>query len=285
MKKIIAAAVATAFIAPAYAADVSLTGLMEVGYQDSNGTTEIARGDTAFFISASTETANGISVAADINVSSTDSATASDGGNSIDLAGPFGTLELGDTSSATDKFDDRTDKDVLIGTVGTTATDAGVGWTLPELAPGLTTYISYGADTNPDSGATAHTGFGLQYASGPVTVAYADNQADTDSNNTTYVGGTVSFGGVTVSAEKMTTGASGAETSEQGLGLTYSMGDITLAVSTVESEDASNAVTSDIQFVGVKYSLGGGVTAFAETSSDDVDASAEVTAVGVAFAF
>ena len=95
----------------------------------------------------------------------------------------------------------------------------------------------------------------------------------------------MSFGGVTVSAEKMTTGASGAETSEQGLGLTYSMGDITLAVSTVESEDASNAVTSDIQFVGVKYSLGGGVTAFAETSSDDVDASAEVTAVGVAFAF
>ena len=194
-------------------------------------------------------------------------------------------MELGDTSSATDKFDDRTDKDVLVGTVGTTAGDAGVGWTLPELAPGLTTYVSYGADTNPDSTVTAHTGFGLQYTTGPVTIAYADNQADTDSNNTQYVGGTVTFGGVAVSAEKMTTGASGAETTEQGLGLTYSMGDLTLAISQVESENASNTVTSDIQFVGVKYSLGGGVTAFAETTSDDIDASAEATAVGVAFAF
>ena len=63
------------------------------------------------------------------------------------------------------------------------------------------------------------------------------------------------------------------------------MGDITLAVSTVESKGSDDVVDSDIQFVGVKYSLGGGVTAFAETSSDDIDASAEVTAVGVAFAF
>ena len=39
MKKIIAAAVTAAFVAPAFAADVTLSGSQEFNYQDNNGTT------------------------------------------------------------------------------------------------------------------------------------------------------------------------------------------------------------------------------------------------------
>jgi hypothetical protein len=38
MKKIIAAAVASAFVAPAFAADVTISGSQEFSWADSNGT-------------------------------------------------------------------------------------------------------------------------------------------------------------------------------------------------------------------------------------------------------
>ena len=283
MKKIIAAAVATAFVAPVMAADVTVSGLSEFYYKDANGATSTGFGDHAVYFGAATETNNGLSVSVDMNITGTGEDDSSD---SINISGPFGKLELGDTSGAADKYDDRIDKDVVIGTPGLSGSDAGISWTLPSLAEGLSVYVSHSADAlDYGDGDVAHTGIALSYSSGPVSVAYGDNQADDDAKNETYVGGTVTFGGVAVSAEQMTVGASGAETKQRGLGLTYSMGDITLAVSTQENKGADDAVTDDITFVGVKYSLGGGVTAFAETSSDAKDASEDVTAAGIAIAF
>jgi len=283
MKKIIAAAVATAFVAPVMAADVTVSGLSEFYYKDVNGATSTGFGDHALYFGAATETNNGLSVSVDMNITG---AGADDSSDSINVSGPFGTIELGDTSGAADKYDDRIDKDVVIGTVGVSGSDAGIGWTLPTLAEGLSVYVSHSADTlDYGDGDAAHTGVALQYTAGPVTVAYGDNQADTDTNNEQYVGGTVTFGGVAVSAEQMTLGASGAESKERGMGLTYTMGDLTLAYSQQENKNSSDTVTSDITFVGVKYSLGGGVTAFAETSSDSIDASADTTAAGISIAF
>jgi len=265
------------------AADVTVSGLSEFYYKDVNGATSTGFGDHALYFGAATETNNGLSVSVDMNITG---AGADDSSDSINVSGPFGTIELGDTSGAADKYDDRIDKDVVIGTVGVSGSDAGIGWTLPTLAEGLSVYVSHSADTlDYGDGDAAHTGVALQYTAGPVTVAYGDNQADTDTNNEQYVGGTVTFGGVAVSAEQMTLGASGAESKERGMGLTYTMGDLTLAYSQQENKDSSDAVTSDITFVGVKYSLGGGVTAFAETSSDSIDASADTTAAGISIAF
>jgi len=286
MKKIIAAAVATAFVAPVMAADVTVSGLTEFYYKDVNGATSTGFGDHAVYVKATTETANGLTISADMNIDVSDDADVdtTDGSDSIDISGPFGKIELGDTSSAADKFDDRNDTDVVINAISLGADDAAVGWTLPTFVEGLTTYVSYSADDNRESNATG-TGFAAQYSAGPVSIAYGDNQGDADADNQTYVGGTVTVGGLKISAEQLTDGASGSEEKEKSVGLVYSMGDVTFSVAQEETKDSTDAVTNDVTFVGVKYSLGGGVTAFAETSSDDKDADADTTAVGVAFAF
>jgi outer membrane protein OmpU len=284
MKKIIAAAVAAAFVAPAFAADVSVSGGADWYYKDGNNNTESGLDSDAFTIGASTETANGIGVSIDMNLTSQG---ATDGGSSITLSGDFGKLDLGDTSSATDAFDDLTDKDVVVGGVGTGGVDAGMSWTLPSIAPGLTMVITHSADTVDDAnGVTAAaTGYGFKYNAGMVSFAAATNDAQTDANDQTYVGATVSFSGLNLAMEQMSTGASGAEEKEKGVGLTYSMGDTSFAVSNVEVEAADGSKSSDNTVVTVTHSLGGGVTAFAETRSDSVSAANDATAVGVTFKF
>jgi outer membrane protein OmpU len=284
MKKIIAAAVAAAFVAPAFAADVSVSGGADWDYKDGNNNTESGLDSDAFTIGASTETANGIGVSIDMNLTSQG---ATDGGSSITLSGDFGKLDLGDTSSATDAFDDLTDKDVVVGGVGTGGVDAGMSWTLPSIAPGLTMVITHSADTVDDAnGVTAAaTGYGFKYDAGMVSFAAATNDAQTDANDQTYVGATVSFSGLNLAMEQMSTGASGAEEKEKGVGLTYSMGDTSFAVSNVEVEAADGSKSSDNTVVTVTHSLGGGVTAFAETRSDSVSAANDATAVGVTFKF
>ena len=129
MKKLIAAAVATAFVAPAFAADITISGDQEFAYTDSNGQNSTAI-DGDFNIKASTETANGIAVSADINVSDEGE---DDGSNSLTLSGDFGKLDLGDTSSAADSVDDRTDYSYVTGV----ATTACLLYTSPSPRDGL----------------------------------------------------------------------------------------------------------------------------------------------------
>ena len=275
MKKIIAAAVAAAFIAPVYAADITLSGDLEWSYSDGNGATSTAL-DGDVNINASTETANGLSVTTSINLSDNGD---DDGGDAVTIGGDFGKLTLGDTSSAVDKFDDRNDYALVAGT-GLTGDDAAVGWDLPTLVPGAKLYVSYGADTNED-GNEAHTGFGVSYGAGPVSVAYAQNNND-DGSKITYVGGTATFGGIAVSVETMDDDADDSE--ERSVGFKYSMGDVTIYGSN-QKDTTDDATTADVTAFGVQYSLGGGVVAFVENSSDEEDASAETTALGVSVKF
>jgi hypothetical protein len=281
MKKIIAAAVATAFVAPVFAADVTLTGGTDFYYKDVDGVTSTGFDSDAFTIKATTETAAGIAVSVDFNITSEGE---DDGSASVDLSGDFGKIELGDTSNAADKFDDMTDVDVVVGP-SLAGSDAAIGWTLPTMVEGLTVYLSHSADASDDEGGqtAAHTGYAAKYAMGPVSVAYGKADADVNSADQAYVGASATFQGVTVMYEEMTNGDSSAETVEESFGLSYSMGDMT--VNFVQEETtAGGAVTSDITFVGVKYSLGGGVTAFAEQASNDTNDS-DATAVGVSVSF
>jgi hypothetical protein len=281
MKKIIAAAVATAFVAPVFAADVTLTGATDWYYKDVDGVTSTGFDSDVFTIKATTETAAGIAVSVDFNLTSEGE---DDGGASVDLSGDFGKIELGDTSNAADKFDDMTDVDVVVGP-SLAGSDAAIGWTLPTMMEGLTVYLSHSADASDDEGGqtAAHTGYAAKYAMGPVSVAYGKADADVNSADQSYVGASASFQGVKLMYEEMTNGDSSAETVEESFGLSYSMGDMT--VNFVQEETtAGGAVTSDITFVGVKYSLGGGVTAFAEQASNDTNDS-DATAVGVSVSF
>jgi len=276
MKKLVALAVVSAFAAPIYAADITISGDQEFSYVDANGATSTAI-DGDFNIKASTSTANGLKISADINI--TDEA-GDDGGNSLTIAGPFGSIDLGDTSSAADAYDDRTDYSLVTG-VGVTAPDAAIGYTLPSMIPNLSVYLSTGADTNEDG--EAHTGIALQYKAGPLSVAYGQNQND-DESKITYVGGTVTLAGIAVSLETTEDNATGAKAEERNIGVKYSMGDLTLFAAVKETQTNDIAQT-DATAVGLHYSLGGGVVAFLESSSDSMDASADTTAVGMTFKF
>jgi hypothetical protein len=281
MKKIIAAAVATAFVAPVMAADVTLSGSAEFNMNDANGTTTTAT-DTIFHVKASTETANGLSVSADINVASDDNSVAGDGSDSVTVAGPFGSLDLGDTSSAADKFDDRNDYAKLNG-VATTAGDAAFGWTLPTIVEGATVYVSHAADGGEGD---KHTGIGIQYSAGPVTVAYAKNDEEAAESNLTYAGATVTFQGLSVSVETMEDEAGGTTTKvdEDQIGAKYAMGDVTVFMANAETKTGGSK-TAEVSSYGLHYNMGGGVTFFIEGSSDDMNAALDKTGAGIVMAF
>jgi hypothetical protein len=280
MKKIIAAAVATAFVAPAFAADITISGDQEFSWQDNNGVTT-AELDGDFNIKASTETANGLSVAADINVSEI---AANDGSASLTIGGPFGKIDMGDTSSALDAVDDVTDWGYEL-TTGTGNEDASVLWTLPSLAEGLTVNLSFSADsTSSDSGIAAGNGYSAKYAIGDGSIRYGVGDFE-DGSESTYVAATYSVAGIGLAAEQYTTTtAAGVDTDNDAIGVTYSSGDITLAIETLETSSAGT-VSADITTLGFHYSMGGGLTAFVEQKDDDKTPSAETTAVGLAFKF
>ena len=62
------------------------------------------------------------------------------------------------------------------------------------------------------------------------------------------------------------------------------MGDMTIYLANEETQVA-NTTTADVTAFGLSYSLGGGVTAFIESQSDDTDATADETSAGITFKF
>jgi hypothetical protein len=289
MKKIIAAAVTTAFVAPAFAADVSLTGVSEAILKDADGVME-AQLDYGFTVSASTETANGLSISADINIggdATGETSILNEGSNSLTISGPFGKVDFGDTSGAVDAIDDATETAKELG-MGTEGDDAAILWTLPSLADGLTVNVSANTDTQTtDSSASGRgqgSGVSAKYSNAGLTIGYGVNNYDTGADesiaNLKY-----SFNGITLAYEGQTdTSSAGADTDYKNFGASYKMGDLMLGVETQE-KTVSSAVTSEKTAYTVQYSLGGGVTAWLESQDDAKAASSNVTAAGLEFKF
>ena len=289
MKKIIAAAVATAFVAPAFAADVSLTGDQAVMYVNGDSaTTMITNGD--FNVKASAETANGWSVSADLNIGcgancadGSGSTIYSEGGNSLTVSGPFGKVDLGDASGAVDALDDTTDWGYYV-TQGSGGNDASVLWTLPSFAEGLTVNVSHTADDNSIDSATASDGWSFTYKNSGFLVGYGANEYEAGEEEK-IVKATYGVAGANILYEQHTdTTDAGVDTDTTSLGLTYTTGDITLAYEGQKIESAGST-DNDTTAVGIHYSMGGGVTSFVESLSDSEDPDADATVVGIHLAF
>jgi len=281
MKKIIAAAVASAFIAPAFAADVTVSGSQEWNYQDNNGTTT-SEIDGTVKIGASTETAGGLGVSAVIAL---DDAGAADGGGSLSISGDFGKITLGDTSGAIDAVDDINDWGYEA-TTGVGGDDAALLWALPSIAPNLSVYFSAGTDDTEGAGqdGTNHTGVSFRYAAGPAKISFGTQETDGGAEER-VASISVSMQGLTAGYELHTaTTAANVDTDTTSVGATYSMGDVTFAIENNTTESAGST-SADLTAVGVHYSLGGGVTLFAEQKDDAKDATAETTYLGASFKF
>jgi outer membrane protein OmpU len=289
MKKIIAAAVAAAFVAPAFAADVTISGAGEVIFIDAAGSTS-TQVDQVFTVGASTELANGMTVSTDINMGADDDGETglfNEGGNSVTISGAFGKIDIGDTSGAVDAIDDITESAKELGQ-GTDGDDAAVLWTLPTLVEGLTVNISMNTDTNTadsdvDSAGKAN-GVSVKYSNSGLTIGYGVNDYDSNVEEAIY-NASYSMSGVTLALESLKdTTAAGVETKQNAYGLTYKTGDLLIGVETQEQSSAGSVAT-DYTIYTVQYSLGGGVTAYIETSDDAKTANSDTTAAGLEFKF
>jgi len=281
MKKLIAAAVAAAFVAPVYAADITVSGSQEFNWQDNNGASS-SEVDGTVKVSASSELPNGMSVSATIAL---DDAGSADGGTNLTFGGDFGKIALGDVSGAIDAIDDVTDPSLEAGH-GTDGTDANVLWTLPSMAPGLSVYVSASAQSQEGAGQDAEaeaSGVSIKYAAGAFTVGYGTQDND-DGTSHSVVNGTFSTNGITVAVESFTdTSSTSVDTDTDAIGVQYAMGDVTLFVENVEVSSAGST-SEDLTAMGVHYAMGD-VTFFAETKDDAKTDTVETTYFGASYKF
>jgi len=306
MKKIIAAAVATAFVAPAFANEnISITGNIGYVIQNSDDTaTSTSNLDANNIAIASThELDNGLTVTGTFNVESDQAATNSDGTN-LKISGGFGSLTLGDTSGAADAVGDYSDVAAWYGGFDGDGVDA---FALYSVSPvdGLTVNLSWSPDANTNSGEGSGVddntvGYSLKYAIGGGEVYYASEKTseETDELQFTAAGVKYGFNGITVAYEQAseevgtattayfagTTGltASGDDLDMTGVAITYSMGDVTLAAENQKQEQGSTEL-EDTTTMSVTYSMGQ-LSVAVSVSEEDV-AATDSTALKVAYSF
>jgi hypothetical protein len=291
MKKIIAAAVATAFVAPAFAADVTLTGAMELSYYDTQttaATTKTIAEDGSFQISASTETDGGLSVTASFGIES-DGSRETTGNKGLIISGGHGTLTMGDTSGAVDQLDAALGHAYVIHGSGLGGrSDASVAWKLPTFVDGLTVTATYspenGGSDEVSGFVTSDTnGIALKYSINDLTLGYAQESASTTDYSMLTVGYNVA--GFGLKYENNEADAAGTITDNSAWSLSYTMDKLTVVYSN-ESVESSGTKSVDNTGVAVHYDLGGGVVAFAEQEEDDKASTLpENFAVGVAMKF
>jgi len=277
LKNVFTLTTASVLSASVFAADVRISGDQKWVYHDNDGATETEL-DGDFNVKASTETEPGLSIRADININE---GGGNDGGSSLRIGGGFGKIDMGDTSSAMDAIDDVTDWGEER-TEGVPSTDHAIRWTLPSIG-GLNINASWAGDENQD-GNSGGTSVSATYKIAGARLGYAmlDNDDDTEETLTNV---RLKIAGVGLGYELHTaTDAESVDTDTKAFGLTYSIGDAMLGYENVTVESAGTT-SEDITAFGIHYDVAPELTAFVEYSTDDLDAGAETTSVGVEYSF
>jgi len=324
MKKALAIAVASAFAVPAFAADVTISGNLSYHYNIADGSPDTIDNDIDkpnFTIKATSELANGWTVSGDMTMDV--DAGANDGGDSITIAGPFGSVDIGDASGALDATGDWTDIAPENGGFGLDGDDHSIAWTLPTVMEGATVVLSMSPEKT-SHGATATEAFGasLTYDLGAAQVYYGtaeskatgDNSASAAYDNAhsvshTAFGFKTSVAGIYLAMERGVledaAGANNADTAEKviytGLAAKYSVDKITIGyerqnvdidgasaaeLSTYHTTDHATAISDANVSVGfVNYNFGEGLNAFVEVKTDGKDAADDETVIGVNYSF
>jgi len=318
MKKIIALAVAGAFVAPAMAADLTVTGGLTYAYTQSdksNTGDTLSADDNQVVFTATSETSNGYSVTGVFKVVDDATGETDHQGTAMTISGPFGTLGLGDNSGALDATGDYTDMAYWFGGYNMDGNDMAIAYTLPAFVEGLTirasmspegsNYIAGGEST--DVAGTAEgleaTGVSVTYSMGDISVYYGEEEVDRAASQKTKnksYGIKYSAGALAIAAESGTSNnvatitdsdiADGDDVEYKGLAASYQMGDITLAyeMQQMEEKNADNQRWIDENTFSVSTDLGGGLSAGVSTTSNDstdTDKKYDRTAVVVKYAF
>lgn len=288
MKKLIAAAVATAFVAPVWAADISISGDAEWRFSagDDDGLST-ATDDIDVFVTA-TDEVNGMTITAVIGEE--DMGSAGGGEAELHLSGSFGKISIGSVDNAAASSDEIVD---VAGSAGANANPSHGGdvatntilYTLPSMVDGLTVLASMGVEAGTantvDTDELETTSVALTYSVNGITAVYATIDVEDATYNTRHQSLSYSGNGVFVGiANTKDDGASNTDT--QTVAIKYSLGDVSLYAEANES-DASGTVT-DTDIAGMSYKVGGGLSMFVE-AIDSSTASADATTLGLKYSF
>jgi hypothetical protein len=286
MKKIIAAAVAAAFVAPVYAADISVSGEVEMQYVSTTGSQDsMSTADNNIVVSASEEV-NGISVSASVQMDQ-DTAFDGTGGDqtgTLSLGLPGGlSVSLGDVAGALDSVGDYTDMAPAYGGFGLDGSDHSA---TASMAVGpATAYASMspqgGALDGADSDETAFA-VKVPFAGGEV---YFGTEEDSDSKMMAY-GLKYSAAGFTVAFEKGSDDAgTSADIKYTGLAFNYTMGDIVVGAENQETKTDGSTASVDDTVTFIEYNLGSSVDLYISNRSSGVSGTADGTTVGIEYVF
>jgi hypothetical protein len=287
MKKIIAAAVAAAFVAPAFAADVTISGESEMTYVSTSGSTDQAVNADNIVVVGASEEVNGVTVSTEIVLdvdALNDSGDYAGDGSTLSLSSGGVTLTMGDTAGGMDAVGDYTDVAPAHGGFNLDGADHAFAVSLPSMN-GLGITLSFSPEGAGFDGTTADsTGVGVKYGF-PGGEVYYGQEEDASETHTAY-GVKYGMNGITVAYERGNddNGASADEVST-GFALTYSMGDIKVGVENQTKQVDGAAKNEDETVTFVEYNLGSSVDIYVSNLSNDVTGDADATTVGVEFAF
>jgi hypothetical protein len=283
MKKIIAAAVAAAFVVPAYAADITISGEMEMTYvSPSTGTDAATNADNIITVTA-TDEIDGVTVTANI-IMDQDAVfdQAGGDGSNMSLSANGVTLSMGDVSGGMDAVGDYTDIAPAYGGFNLDGNDHSFAVSLPAIA-GLNITASMSPEAGYDGAADDETGLGVSY-SFPNGQVYFGSE-DTATETHTAVGIRYSMNGFYVAYERgEDDNGAAADTEITGFAVRYQMGNIEVGMESQEITPDGGAATEDETVAYIQYHMGP-VDLYVAQLSDDANAANEGTTVGIEYGF
>jgi hypothetical protein len=286
MKKIIALAVAGAFVAPAFAADVTVTGETEMQYVTTSGSDdEAANADNVVVVTASDEI-DGVSISTSIVLDQDavyDAATDGDG-SSLTISANGISLAMGDVSGAMDAVGDYTDISPAHGGFDADGDDHSFLLTLPAMG-GVQAYASMSPKNGFDGAVVDSTGYGAKVGVGAGEVYFA-GQEDADSKWQAY-GVKYTMGNIYVAYERGSDDAgSSADIKYTGFAAKYTMGDLVAGFEMQETKEDGSAASVDETITFLEYNLGSSVDLYiAREDNADSTGVADQTTVGVEYVF
>jgi hypothetical protein len=283
MKKIIAAAIAAAFVAPDFA-EVTVSGDVEYFFVNGNsGKTYSDSGDQDIVVSGSSDIGNGLTATASLEVDGSDADIASD--SSLTISGAFGSVAVGDaTDTAIEMFDEKSDKAEQGGTSGDNALadTHTVSFRPATGVEGLDVGLSYSTTTAAAASAKTITSYAAQYTMGGVTVAYG--VADKDETDAQQSSTSVSFavGPISVGFDSIQNDGFVEDTDQTNVGVAYNYGQGNVFFESGEV-DVSGTKTETTAY-GISYKMGA-LNLYVLNNEVDASSDTEDTYVGVEYAF
>jgi hypothetical protein len=303
MKKIIALAVAGAFVAPVYAADVTISGDVEYTYTDSNTVQEFDSGDQDVTVTASEELNNGMTVSVSLEMDGNEDGINSD--SELSISSGIVTVRIGDaTADAISMYDAKslTAEQGGEGSVENDENGAGESHAASiEFTPveGLSIALSMGTDkvagTQEESLGT--TSYAIQYSAMGFSAAYGsldkDNLSAPDDQDTqTSMSFSYKTGPFYVGYDSVKSFDFNKDSEVKNIGGSYDYGQGKLFVESGEHETKDTGAVVETVAIGVSYKLGGVVNLYivsnevetlTETGGTATDDSQ--TIMGVEYAF